>query len=65
MFFPFSAIGRMVRDAVIFYLDVPTGQGELQTIPVFGDVSQSLAKRGIGCYTGTPTLFCHPWVSVG
>lgn len=40
-------------DAVVVDLDAPVGQEELQTIPVFGDVGQSLAEWGLGHDTGT------------
>ncbi|KQV36332.1 hypothetical protein ASC96_28050 [Rhizobium sp. Root1204] len=39
-------------DAVVVDLDAPIGQEELQTIPVFCNVGQSLAEWGLGCDAG-------------
>jgi len=40
-------------DAVVVDLDAAIGQEELQTIPVFGDIGQSFAERGLCGDTGT------------
>lgn len=47
-------------DTVVVDLDAPIDQKKLQAIPVFGDVGQSLAERGLCCDTdkvmGEPSL---------
>lgn len=39
-------------DAVVVDLDAAVGEEELQAIPVFGDVGQSLAEWRLRCDTG-------------
>lgn len=39
-------------DGVVVDLYAPIGQEELQAIPVFGDVGQGFAERGLRCDAG-------------
>ncbi len=49
--------------AIVVDLDAAVGQEELQTIPVFGDVGQSFAERGLRRDTGT--VMDEPGLHVG
>lgn len=40
-------------DTIVVDLDTTVGKDELQAIPVFGDVSQCLAERGLRCDTAS------------
>lgn len=50
-------------DDVVVDLDPPLGQEKPQAIPVFGDVSQGLAERGLARDTGT--VVGEPGLHVG
>lgn len=50
-------------DGVVVDLYASVGQEELQAVPVFGDVGQSLAERGLRCDMGT--VMDKPGLHVG
>lgn len=50
-------------DAIVVDLDAAVGQEELQTIPIFGDIGQSLAERGLHRDAGA--VMDEPRLNVG